>query len=91
LFPRYIEVIKKVLPSCVLFSPQLGATSETGQNNNKAAALTKRCTITDCLRGYISGTPEAMELKLAAYESPANVDKSEHFKMLFTAIFKCVN
>jgi hypothetical protein len=35
--PRYIEVIKKVLPSRVLFSSLLGATSKTGQNNNKSS------------------------------------------------------
>jgi hypothetical protein len=38
--PRYIEVIKKVLLSCLLFSAQLGATSETGQNNNKSSRVT---------------------------------------------------
>jgi hypothetical protein len=36
---RYIEVIKKVLPSCVLFSSWLGDTSETGQNNNKSSRV----------------------------------------------------
>jgi hypothetical protein len=36
---RYIEVIKKVLPSCMLFSARLGATSETGQNNNKSSRV----------------------------------------------------
>jgi hypothetical protein len=35
--PRYIEVIKKVLPSCVLFFARLGNTSETGQNNNNSS------------------------------------------------------
>jgi hypothetical protein len=37
---RYIEVIKKVLPSRVLFSSLLGATSKTGQNNNKSSRIT---------------------------------------------------
>jgi hypothetical protein len=36
-YPRYIEVIKKVLPSCVLFFARLGNTSETGQNNNNSS------------------------------------------------------
>jgi hypothetical protein len=34
-----IAVIKKVLPSCVLYFARLGTTSETGQNNNKSSRV----------------------------------------------------